>query len=99
MKLSGLFSRRNFFALGPAFPAAMVSATLTLKEHGKEPIDLDVSVLTWKPGDALVLSTNDLMSMEQMERMSGHVERLFPGVKCIVLDRSFKLEGVLRQDA
>ena len=90
-------NRREFVALTPAFPAATVTASLTLREDGKEPIELDVSVLKCQPGDTLVLRHQGHISMETAERIKRYIEDGFDGrVKAMVLDGGLSLDGVLR---
>lgn len=93
-------NRREFVKLGPAFPAAAVTATLTLKEDGKPPIEgLDVSVLKWQPGDTLIIQCSAHLSMETAERIKRHVEGVLPGATVMVFDAGLTLEGVLRGPA
>jgi hypothetical protein len=91
-------NRRSFLNLTPAFPAAAVTASLTLREEGKPAIDgLDVSVLKLQPGDTIVLRTDSNMPFETMERLKANVEYLFPDVKVMVLMDGLTVDGVLRQ--
>jgi hypothetical protein len=92
-------NRREFVAMAPAFPIATVTASLTLKEEGKAPVDLDVSVLKVQPGDTLVLRSTVLLTMAQKDYIKAQVETLFSGVKAMVLDRDLQIEGVLRGPA
>lgn len=91
-------NRRQFLALGPAFPAATVSASLIVKEDGKEALELGVNVLRLQPGDALVLRCKGRISYEQQERIAAVIKNQFPGMKAFVLDSDITLEGVLRGD-
>lgn len=52
---ASLMNRREFVSLAPAFPVAAVTASLTLREDGHEPVELGVQVLKLQPGDTLVL--------------------------------------------
>lgn len=88
-------NRREFVALTPAFPAAAVSASLTVRETGKDPIDLDVSVLKLQPGDVLVLRSAQSLSQNQVARISALIQDRF-GVKALVLDADLSLDGVIR---
>lgn len=92
-------NRREFVAMAPAFPVAAVTATLTLKEDGKDPVELDVSVLKVQRGDILVLRFNGRVSHEQAERIKRLVESQFNGLKAMVFDKDLELEGVLRGPA
>ena len=89
-------NRRDFVKLSPAFPAAAVTATLTLKEDGKRPINLDVSVLKLERGDTLVLSCDGDMSMNTADRIRFEVEHLLPGIKALIVADGLNVEGVLR---
>lgn len=87
---------REFVKLAPAFPAAAVTASLTLREEGKESVELDVSVLKCQPGDTLVLRSTGRLHMEDCERIQQHFEHIFPGLKAIVLKDGMTLDGVIR---
>ena len=90
-------NRREFVKLAPAFPAAAVSATLVVREEGKEPINCDVSVLKCQPGDTLVLKCGGLITADRAVRMTASIENLFDNrVRVMILDSSMSLEGVLR---
>ena len=90
-------NRRNFLALAPAFPAAAVTATVTLKREGEPAIDgLGVSVLKCQPGDYVVLSVDASLSFETAERIRAMWEHSVPGTKAIVLSDGMKLHGVMR---
>lgn len=89
-------NRREFVAMTPAFPVAAMTASLTLREEGKEPVELDVSVLKVKPGDTLVLRCHQHVPMEGLERIKHLVESRFPGLKALVLDKDLAIDGVLR---
>lgn len=92
--------RREFVRLGAVFPAAAVTATLTLKEDGKPPVEgLDVSVLNWAPGDTLVVQCSEHLSMEAAHRIKRYVEDSLPGVKALIFDAELTLQGVLRGPA
>lgn len=89
-------NRREFVKLAPAFPAAAVTASLTVREEGKAPVELDVSVLKCQPGDTLVLRANGRLHMEDRECIQQHFEHIFPGLKAIVLNDGMTLDGVIR---
>lgn len=90
-------NRRDFIAMAPAFPAATIAATLTLREDGKEPVDLDVSVLKVEPGDIVVLKATQYISQEGAEYVKAYLEdRVFPGCKALVLTGGLSVQGVLR---
>lgn len=88
--------RREFIAMSPAFPLAATTATLTVKAEGREPVDLDVSVLRLQPGDTIVMSAPDHIRLETADRIRCLVEAKFPGVQAMVLSGDMKVEGVLR---
>ena len=89
--------RRDFVKLAPAFAIGATTATLTLREEGKDPIDLDVSVLKCQPGDTLVLSVNMPVSHDAMRRIKAIVEDAFDNrVKALVLSDGLTLDGVIR---
>jgi hypothetical protein len=92
-------NRREFVALAPAFPVGAVTATLTVKEADKSPVDLDVSVLKLQPGDTLVLTAPGYITQEAAERIKRYTEERFPGVNAIVLGDGLKVDGVLRGPA
>ena len=90
-------NRRQFVKLAQAFPAAAVSASLVLREDGKTPVELDVSVLKCEPGDTLVLSTAERVSMDTAARIQHYVADRFDGrVKVMLLSDGITLDGVLR---
>lgn len=91
-------NRRSFISLSPSFPVAAISASLTLREEGKPPIDLDVSVLKLEPGDTIVL-TAPYLSLAAEDRVRAGVNNLFPDVKVMVLLDGMKVDGVLRGPA
>lgn len=89
-------NRREFVALAPAFPVAAVTASLTLRQDGHEPVDVDVSVLKLQPGDTIVLQCPALISSETAVRLKNQIEHLFPGATAIVLGDGLTITGVLR---
>lgn len=89
-------NRREFVALVPAFPVAAVTASLTLRQDGHEPIELGVQVLTLQPGDTLVLQAAVPISQDTAARLQAWIEQKFPDTKAIVLDHGLTLAGVLR---
>lgn len=91
-------NRREFVKMAPAFPAAAITATMTLNEQGKEPIDLDLSVLTLESGDTIVLKCADYLTQEAADRIKSYFEYTFEerGIKAMVLDKGMSIEGVLR---
>lgn len=90
-------SKRDVVRLSPAFPVADVSASLVLREDGKEPVEVGVSVLNVKAGDTLVLRSASPMPADRVEYIGKQIELIFPGVKAMVLDGDLELSGVLRQ--
>jgi hypothetical protein len=91
-------NRRDFVKMAPAFPAAAVTATLTLRENGKDPVELDVSVLKLQRGDTVVLRCHERVTKEMADRIKGDFSSTFEdmGVKAMVLDKTVSIEGVLR---
>jgi hypothetical protein len=53
-----------------------------------------VNRLRLRPGDAIVLSTEELITDETAKRLREQVEAHFPGHRCLVLGPGMKL-GVL----
>lgn len=90
--------RREFVKLTPAFAAGAVSASLVLREDGKEPVELDVSVLKLREGDTLVMSTAGPIPAETAERIKVWVEDKFPGIRAMVMGDSLRVDGVLRRE-
>jgi len=89
--------RRDFVKLAPAFPVAAVTASLTLRETGKEPVELDVSVLKCQPGDTLVLTAPDNISEDTAARIKAWIEHTFENrIKAMVLGDGLTIEGVIR---
>lgn len=88
--------RRSFLKLSPALPVGAVTASLVLREDGREPVTLDVSVLKTQPGDVLVLSTPNPISEEAARRIKAHVEHVWPELKAMVMGDGLKLDGVIR---
>ena len=89
-------NRREFVAMAPAFPVAAVSASLTVREDGKAPVELDVSVLKVQPGDTLVMRSRVPLKREQVDRVKQVIEAMLPGVQALVLTHDVAIEGVLR---
>jgi hypothetical protein len=91
-------NRRHFIGLTPAFPAAAVTASLTLREEGKPTIDgLDVSVLRVKPGDVVILRCTGHITHDYANRIVEYVTRLLPeGATAMVLGDDLSVDGVLR---
>jgi hypothetical protein len=85
--------------MSPAFPAAAVSASLVLREDGKPPTELDVSVLRIQEGDRLVVRVHGQLSFDTAQRIQAQLEHAIPGVKVLVFDSDMKIEGVLRGSA
>jgi hypothetical protein len=91
-------NRRDFVKMSPAFAGAAISASLVVREDGKETLELGVSVLKVQSGDVLVLTVDDYLSYESTRRLEEMVAPLFaPGVKILLLQRGMTLDGVLRQ--
>lgn len=89
--------RRSFVKMSAALPAAAVTASLTLKEEGKPPIEgLDVSVLRLQPSDTLVISAPGNISADVANRLRQMVEASLD-CRAIILGDGLKVEGVLRQ--
>lgn len=90
-------NRREFVKLGPAFPAAAVTATLTLKEEGMPAVEgLDVSVLRLKAGDYVVLRCDGHITQDAAARIKAAWADAVPGTAAIVLDAGIRVDGVLR---
>ena len=90
-------NRRQFVRLAPAFPVAAVTATLTLKEDGKPPIEgLSVSVLKLQPGDIVVLRCAGSIPMATADRIKAMWEQFVPNTKAIILADGMTVEGILR---
>lgn len=89
-------NRRSFLALSPAFPAAAVSASLVLREEGKRPVELNMSVLKLQTGDSLIIQSEGHLSAAEAESIKGLMEHHFPGNKAMVMSDGLKLAGVLR---
>ena len=83
--------------LPPTFPEPTVTASLMVREHGQEPIEADISVLRWQPGDTLVLKCRGRLTLDQSNKMRALIEERFHGLTAIVLDDAITLEGVLRR--
>lgn len=58
--------------------------------------DVRIARVCIEPGDTLVFMCEQAVSAQMYQRFTEHAERVFPGVKCILLDHGLKL-GVLRQ--
>lgn len=89
---------RELIEMPPAFPEPSVTASFTVREQGKEPIELDVSVLKLQPGDTLVLSVPGPLRQEIAERIKASAEEYLKdkGVKAMVLGDGMTIDGVLR---
>ena len=89
-------SRRRFLGLGPAMPAAAVTASLTITQQGHAPITLDASVLRLQTGDVIVLSCPRQISNEAARRIRDSLGEILPRVKVILLSGEMKIDGVIR---
>jgi hypothetical protein len=89
-------NRRSFLKLSPAFPAAAATVTLTLREEGQQPVELDVRVLKLQKGDIVVLSAQQHLSVDACTMIQRHWADHFEGIKALVLQADLKVEGVLR---
>lgn len=90
-------SRRSFVKLASAFPAAAVTATLTLREDGHDPIEgLAVTVLHVEPDDVVILTVSDHIRDETVRRIEAAWSRAVPGTRAIVVDSGMTVAGVLR---
>ena len=89
-------NRRDFFKVTAAFPAAAMTAALVVREDGKPPVELDVSVLRTQPGDVLVLSVPGPISHQTAKRLEAYIKDRYPYMTAIVMSDGMKLDGVLR---
>ncbi len=89
-------NRRSFLKMSPALPVGAVTASLVLREEGKEPIELDISVLKVQAGDTLVLSCERPMSQDTAARIKAYVEHVWPELKALILQDGLKIDGVIR---
>lgn len=55
-----------------------------------------LGVLRIEPGDVLVLRSGMSLSLDVVNDLQKSIERVFPGVKCVVLSDGLEL-GVVRQ--
>lgn len=91
--------RRRFLQLSPAFPAATVTGSLTLRKDGEPPItDLDLSVLRLQRGDVLVVTTPGQITAEYGNRLSARLNEFLEqfGATALVFSDGVTVAGVLR---
>jgi hypothetical protein len=69
-----------------------------MRKSGKDPVELDVSVLKFQRGDTVVLRCHEHVTKEMADRIKGDFSSTFEdmGVKAMVLDKTVSIEGVLR---
>lgn len=86
-------NRRSFLKAAPLAP---VTATLTIREDGKPPIEgLDVSVLRLQPGDVVVLRVAHL-THEAADNLQWLWAHRFPAIKAVVLSDDVTIDAVIR---
>jgi hypothetical protein len=97
MKNGSAMNRRQFVKLSTAFPAATVTASLTLHKDGEPPINnLDLSVLRVQPDDIVVLHCDGPIDEAQAARLKALWEARFPHTRAVVLGDGLSVAGVLR---
>ncbi len=89
-------NRRSFLSMSPAFPVAAVSASVVLREEGKPPVELDVSVLRLQEGDRLIVTVPGMLSIASAERIKAALHQAIPMAQAVILSDGMKIEGVLR---
>ena len=57
----------------------------------------EIRILKVRPGDTLVVRTNSVLSLEQVEKMKSHFQSIAPGTPVVVLDREMSLD-ILREE-
>jgi heterodisulfide reductase subunit A-like polyferredoxin len=62
-----------------------------MPEHGIKFIEGELASVTLKPGDRLVIHTEQHLSREMAEMLKDQMEKWAPGVPCAVLSAGLKL--------
>lgn len=58
-------------------------------------IDAEVQTLQLVPGATLVLMHPHVLSVTAMERLRAHMQELFPGHRCIILEEGMRVGVVI----